>query len=189
MKRYVNYLVDSFVDFKNVEHHFVICSLSETMPKTVHELGKTDYEDGPLNSIVVSYSDMCDFDWDGELVKSLSIGIAICNPEDDFNETIGKAKALGKAENSMPVLFATKSGVINTTMVSALMQQEANYLKSNPELYIKGYADAKKKYEQHQKDLDDLANLTEEELQAYEYLMTSSDESLSKVIRLVNSNV
>lgn len=177
MKRYVEYLVDSFIDFRNVEHKFVIASLSQTTPDDVYLT--TFDEDG------------CEYEvyGDCDIKKSLSIGIAICNPEDEFNELTGKAKALGKAENATPVLFASKPGVINTTMVRALMQQEANYLKQNPELYIKGYADAKKKYEQHQKDIELLQNLNEEEQQVYEFLITSSDESFNKVMYLASKDV
>jgi hypothetical protein len=38
MKKYTDFIVDSFVDYQGIEHHFVIASLSQTLPKTEKEL-------------------------------------------------------------------------------------------------------------------------------------------------------
>jgi hypothetical protein len=69
------------------------------------------------------------------------------------------------------------------------MKQEAEYLKNNPDAYIKGYSVAEKKYEQHQKDLDTLANLTDEQLQFYEYMSTAPIEDIDKVLGLIERGV
>lgn len=189
MKTCTDFLVDSFVDYQGIEHHFVIASLSQTLPTTEAELElDTENPDDP-----VDFTASVNLEWDSwdvaTLVKSLSLGISICNPEDEFNEEVGKAKALSRAKNSTPVIYATKPGVINTTLVKALMRQEADYLKNNPDIYIKGYAEAAKKYEQYQKDLDVLANLSEEQNNFYEYMKTAPIEDLLAVLGLIERGV
>ena len=189
MKKYTDFFVDSFVDYQGIEHHFVVASLSQTLPKTEKEFfNDTDTSDAEVSHYVMSYTDYDSYET-AKVLKSLSLGISICNPEDEFNVEVGKAKALARAKCSTPVLYATKPGVINTTMVKALMKQEAEYLKNNPDAYIKGYSAAEKKYEQHQKDLDTLANLTDEQLQFYEYMSTAPIEDLEKVLGLIERGV
>ena len=189
MKKYTDFFVDSFVDYQGIEHHFVVASLSQTLPKTEKEfLNVTDTPEGSVEHVVCAYTDYDTYEA-ATVSKSLSIGISICNPEDEFDVEVGKAKALARAKCSTPVLYATKPGVINTIMVKALMKQEAEYLKNNPDAYIKGYSTAEKKYEQHQKDLDTLANLTDEQLQFYEYMSTAPIEDLEKVLGLIERGV
>lgn len=189
MKKYTDFFVDSFVDYQGIEHHFVVASLSETLPETEKEfLNITDTPEGPVEHTVCAYTDYDTYEVT-TVVKSLSVGISICNPEDEFDVEVGKAKALARAKCSTPVLYATKPGVINTTMVKALMKQEAEYLKNNPDAYIKGYSTAERKYEQYQKDLDTLANLTEEQLQFYEYMSTAPIEDIDKVLGLIERGV
>lgn len=189
MKKYTDFIVDSFVDYQGIEHHFVIASYSQTLPKNEKEFfDDTDTPDAEVSHYVMSYTDYDSYET-AKVLKSLSLGISICNPEDEFNVEVGKAKALARAKCSTPMLFATKPGVINTTMVQALMKQEAEYLKNNPDAYIRGYAEAAAKYEQHQKDLDTLANLTDEQLQFYEYMSTAPIEDLDKVLGLIERGV
>lgn len=189
MKKYTDFFVDSFVDYQGIEHHFVVASLSQTLPKTEKEFfDDTDTPDAEVSHHVMSYTEYDSIET-AKVLKSLSLGISICNPEDEFNVEVGKAKALARAKCSVPVLFATKPGVINTTMVKALMKQEAEYLKNNPDAYIKGYSTAEKKYEQYQKDLDTLANLTDEQLQFYEYMSTAPIEDIDKVLGLIERGV
>jgi hypothetical protein len=69
------------------------------------------------------------------------------------------------------------------------MKQEAEYLKNNPDVYIKGYSVAEKKYEQYHKDLNTLANLTDEQLQFYEYMSTAPIEDIDKVLGLIERGV
>lgn len=190
MKKYTDFFVDSFVDYQGIEHHFVVASLSQTLPKTEKELYEdTSNPNGEVEFGIVAYAQDCEYEVLGHITKSLSLGISICNPEDEFDVEVGKAKALARARCSVPVLYATKPGVINTTMVKALMKQEAEYLKNNPDAYIKGYSAAEKKYEQHQKDLDTLANLTDEQLQFYEYMSTAPIEDIDKVLGLIERGV
>lgn len=189
MKKYIDFFVDSFVDYQGIEHHFVVASLSQTLPSKEVEINPdTEYPDDLIDFTICRNHEFDSYDID-TVVKSLSIGISICNPEDEFDVEVGRAKALARARCSTPVLYATKPGVINTTMVKALMKQEAEYLKNNPDAYIKGYSAAEKKYKQYQKDLDTLSNLTDEQLQFYEYMNTAPVEDIDKVLGLIERGV
>lgn len=59
MKERVEYRIDSFTDYANIERKFIMAAVSQEVD-AVH----------------------CDG------VKKLSIGVAICNPEDEFNEEV-----------------------------------------------------------------------------------------------------
>lgn len=81
---------------------------------------------------------------DGDIIdndmKVLSIGVSVCRPNDEFNETLGKTIAEGKATKYRNhALYAVDAGLINETMVKALLQQEAEYFKVNPGRYLAGY--------------------------------------------------
>lgn len=153
MKQRVDTLVSSFVDYKGQEHKFVVAAVSEVLPKTYGEVypedtGATEEE----KSTSVGYEVVRYNEWDSDylegLVKSLRLGVAICNPIDKFNERAGKEKAVHRAKNCKHnALYSTEKGYINTRVVKAMLEQEAHYIKTNPGKYIKGYDEAKAKYE------------------------------------------
>ena len=127
MKEYVELLKDSFSDYEGKEHYFVLAAVSCDPDSFVSE-------EDPFG-----------------IEKVLKVGLAICNPDDVFNEKVGACTAIGRAKKSEPVLYSTMSGIINTKMVRALLEQEATYIKNNPEQYIIGYSEAKKRYEERKK--------------------------------------
>jgi len=136
---HVELLKDQFIDYSGKVHHFVIAAVSEELPCECD----------------VITSDEADLI--GSVSKGLKLGLSICNPEDTFVEKVGVCKALGRAKQSDPVVFVSYKGLINTTMVRALLEQEANYLKANPEKYIVGYADAKARFEKY-KEIEGIKN-------------------------------
>lgn len=131
MKEVVEYLCDSFVDFLGKEHKFVLCALSQV---------KEDVEiyDGETGSYF-------------ESARTLTLGCSICNLNDDYDEELGKKIAYNRAksEKFIPTLVSTLPGVINTAVVKALLRQEADYIKRDPNCVIPGYNDRKKKIEAH----------------------------------------
>lgn len=131
MKEYVEVLKDSFFDYEGKEHHFTLAAISE-MPNVFIE-----------DTFFIE--------------KVLKIGLAICNPDDTYNEKVGACTAIGRAKKSAPVLYSTISGLINTKMVRALLEQEAEYIKNNPEQYIVGYREAKERWEKR-KQIEELRN-------------------------------
>lgn len=118
----VQYITDIFNDFQNNEHHFVIVALSESD-----------------TSISAKY----------EVKKWVRLGVAICSPEDTFNLETGINLATSRALKAPITIASTSTGQINTKLVDVILQNEAQFLKTNPNDYIKGYNDAKKRYEKN----------------------------------------
>lgn len=123
-KERIAYLVDSFVDSNGDERHFVVAAVSKIF---------TDDDDPTY----VTDIDGCDIQ---KVVKGLKLGFAICNPTDKFDEKLGITIAVGRAlKNAEYALLASETGYINTKLVQAFLEQEAEYFKRNPEYKIAGY--------------------------------------------------
>lgn len=190
MKERTQFIHDSFVDYKGKEHHFVICAYSKLLPKTFKEAEDIEYDvnkDDRVETFAVSYAESygCLDNYD-KVVKSVSIGVSICNPEDEFNYVIGCKKAQARAENSNATLYATKSGMINTTMVTGLLTQEAEYLKNNPDAYIKGYEESRRAYLEKQKKADIFTALPEQAKDTINYLRNCSKQLVNNIMKFVN---
>lgn len=75
--------------------------------------------------------------------KMLAIGVAVrCNRDKDLGlgEYIAYGKALRNAKSGTGhVMFVSHGGMINTKMVKALLEQEAEHFIKDPGSYIKGY--------------------------------------------------
>ena len=190
MKERTQFIHDSFVDYKGKEHHFVICAYSKLLPRTFKEAEGIEFDadkDDRVETFAVSYADSygCLDNYD-KVVKSVSIGVSICNPEDEFNYVIGCKKAQARAKNSNATLYATKSGMINTTMVTGLLTQEAEYLKNNPDAYIKGYEESKRAYLEKQKKADIFTALPEQAKDTINYLRNCSKQLANNIMKFVN---
>lgn len=154
MKEHVEFITDSFVDYAGKEHHFVIAALSENLPSRSGQL-----EDNPISDdhtpvtheVGVYVEGYGTEDYLGTVCKVLRLGISICNPTDEFDEKVGALKAIARSHTATPVLYAANPGVINSGVVKALLEQEARYLKDNPEMFIKGYAEMRDRYLTRQK--------------------------------------
>ena len=123
-KERIEYLVDSCVDANGDERHFVIAAVSEVFTEDDEPSYVTDIDGLEIQ----------------EVVKGLKLGFAICNPTDKFDEKLGITIAVGRArKNAEYALVASEMGYINTQLVRAFLQQEAEYFKHNPEYKIAGY--------------------------------------------------
>lgn len=190
MKERTQFIHDSFVDYKGKEHHFVICAYSKLLPRTFKEAEGIEFDadkDDRVETFAVSYADTygCLDNYD-KVVKSVSIGVSICNPEDEFNYVVGCKKAQARAKNSNATLYATKSGMINTTMVTGLLTQEAEYLKNNPDAYIKGYEESKRAYLEKQKKANLFTALPEQAKETINYLRNCSKQLVNNILKFVN---
>ena len=190
MKERTQFIHDSFVDYKGKEHHFVICAYSKLLPRTFKEAEGIEYDadkDDRVETFTVSYADSygCLDNYD-KVVKSVSIGVSICNPEDEFNYVIGCKKAQARAKNSNATLYATKSGMINTTMVTGLLTQEAEYLKNNPDAYIKGYEESRRAYLEKQNKANLFTALPEQAKDTINYLRNCSKQLVNNIMKFVN---
>jgi len=124
-----------FTDYKGNQRQYIVAAVSERIPEEGMVI--TANED-KVDEIIIS--DVC---------KKLSLGFAICSPEDKWNEELGKTIALGKAvKRPSRVLYASHAGMINTDVVNALVNQEMKYFENNPGSIIAGYDEAQRKYKQ-----------------------------------------
>lgn len=155
MKEHIETITSEFVDYKGEKHYFIIAAISQNFPKFLNiDKNSNNVKIGndrtpvfyEVNEYIEGYG-MTEYSI--PITKSLRIGISICNPVDKFNKSIGKAKAIARARMSDPVLFVKNAGLINSKVVRALLEQESEYLKNNPELLIKGYKESKLRYERN----------------------------------------
>lgn len=177
----VKYLHDSFVDFKGQTHDVVICALSTTPESDLDHEYKT------------CWVNKCELLEDSLIVRMVTLGISVCNPEDKFDLERGKRNAYNRALNdsNCPTIFANLNGIINDSLVDAFMKQEMGYILDNPERVIKGYNDAKKRWEANSqkrlndkiKALEEIKHLTSEELVVLNALKQNVD--IDKCKRLV----
>ena len=145
MKQCVEVIKDSFTDYAGRVHHFVIAAISDA------------FEVPPM---VVVADDSMSASQIGIVKKGVRLGIAICNPEDTFNEKVGVLKATARAKNSEISLYSSEAGQINTKLVRAFLEQEAEYLKNNPDKYIQGYSDSKERWLRNERMKEVGNNLT-----------------------------
>lgn len=159
-KQHVTYRTDSFVDYAGNVRKFIICAISDVIePVTINtkdpKCNCDDVDAMIFTSVIESTinansAEVITDDVIADVAKCLSLGIAIQNSADEFNEEIGKKIAYGRADKKpYSRLFATTKGVINTPMVDAILKQECAYFKQVPYLEswgIRGYSEAAKKY-------------------------------------------
>ena len=145
-KEIASYKLGQFVDFKGVERLVVACAVS--MP-VKEGLTATWNIPGVEDSF--------------EIVRAVSVGIAVYNPEDEFNLTFGKEQAYKRALTGEPCWFIGKGGVITKECIDALLTEKINHFAKNPEMVIKDYNANKTKYEQIQKEKEYIQNASPEE--------------------------
>lgn len=155
------YIIDSFVDFTGTERKFIIAAVSQDC----------------LDCTQIS---------EEEIEKALYLGISVCNAKDTFDEELGKRIAKGKAlspKSRIGVLHATKRGVINTKMVRALLEQEAEYMKQNPGTYLRGYDKDKEMY-LYAKSMEDTYNsMDERSRQTVNLLKSKTPEEMWEIFK------
>lgn len=180
MKEIVSYRKGQFTDYVGNVHHFVVAAVSTTEPcDPDSDLYLTEYDN--------AYGDIID---EEPINKALLIGIAICNPRDEFDEEKGKKIAYNKAVNGKslhrPAIYTTRPGYINTAVVEAVLDNIVNYIGKDPGSVIPGYNDAEKK---HAKKIEDelfVQNSSEELLNIAEQIKFLSTEDRKKLDKLVD---
>jgi hypothetical protein len=167
MKEKIVTVISEFTDFRGKVHKFVVAAVSM-----------------PVDAEIEIYGESEVVDWTSA-EKAVKLGVAVCNPVDEYSEEKGKMIAINKARNSSDyALYATLPGMINTAVVNALVAQEVEFIKNNPARVIPGYLDEKEKFEKRQEFAKKLAELTEEEKVIYEAM---KDHKYPKVEALLNA--
>lgn len=137
MKEIAEYLCDEFVDFEGNVHKFILCALS-----------KVDNECDVVKDEFIVPS-----------VRTVTLGVSVCNVSDSYDEEFGKKIAYNRAASDkyIPAIVSTIPGVINTLVVKALLRQEADYIKRDPNSVIAGYDEKAKKFKER-KDAEERYN-------------------------------
>jgi hypothetical protein len=159
-KEFAQYVISQFTDFAGKIHHFTLCALSQS----------------PEKEVSVAVLDDCDeIDYDYEIspvIRAVSLGIAVCNPEDEYNEEKGKLEAYKRAKFAVnPCIYSTEKGAITADLVNTFLKTKCEYIINNPEVIIKGYNDAKKRF------------FDREELKEFEDHMSDEDKTLVNAIK------
>lgn len=165
------YLVDSFIDYAGKEHKLVACALSQTPEDSDYNLKVcwVDSEAKALNGANIYH----------DVYRLVTIGVAVCNPEDNFNEETGKKIAYNKAANIeyAPRLYTTNRGVITKELVDTFLKQQVQFVKENPEKVITGYLKAKADYEALEAAKKEIDNFSDEERVAFNLAANGGDLS------------
>ena len=156
------YLVDSFTDYAGNERKFVACALSYS-PEDVYEIINIEPDSYIENVMTVD--------------RILSFGIAICHPDDEFDLEIGKQIAYGKAlkQNDRFKLYVPCESMINRDLAEAFIKQQVKFFKNDPELFIKGYNNAKNKFLKNKHLVEQINNFTSEELLIFQLALKNFD--------------
>lgn len=174
-KEVVTYKNGEFVDYMGNTHKFVVAGVS------------TSNFDITMN-MYDEYGDDADLDY--LVPKGVFIGIAVCNPKDEFDEEKGKMIAYNKAVHvknlNHPAMYSTRPGFINTAVVDALLDNIVNYISKDPGSVIPGYNDAEKKHAKKVEDELFVKNSSEELRNVAEKIKLLSKEDKNKLDKLVS---
>ena len=162
MKEKIVYKFDSFIDYEGKEHKIVMAAVSRPVDTVYVTEDTTNVKD---------------------IKKVLSIGVAVCSPEDKYDESIGMKIAYAKAinKNCLIKLYVLSPGMINTQMVEALMKQELHYIKNNPQNCIKGYKDSYYKFKQLEQERAIFNSFTDEQKSIINKYNSFSDSIKNKL--------
>lgn len=118
--------------------------------------------------------------------KILSIGVAVCKPGDEYDPEIGQAIAKGKAiKNRDHVCYFNDEGLVNDTLVEALLEQEVEYFKKYPGHYLAGYDSDREKYQAREIAKEYEKQLKEPKKTVYNYLKGASKKELQEMMNML----
>ena len=118
------------------------------------------------------------------------IGVAICNPADEYDQVKGEMMAYSRAKSEYASIILTTSrrGMFNTATVNAILSNYLDYIIKDPGSIIKGYDKGKANYLEKQKLMDDIANMNEEDLEFLTFLAAATPENIAyakKIVKLL----
>lgn len=154
----------SFTDFTGAERKYVMAAVSLD---DVEEFSVDEYD-----------SDTDEIDT-RDIPKILSVAVSVCRPADEFNEKIGKRIAEGKAVKRRDhTMYVTDPGMVNDTVVKAVLEQESKFFEEHPGRYITGYHSDEQKYKLNQAKKQYMEELSEEGKTAYKFLRDATETDI-----------
>ena len=123
--------------------------------------------------------------------RMISIGVSVCHADDKFDEQVGTNIAIRNAKKSNLKFYASVAGMVNTKVVSALLDQEMEYFINNPASHIPGYNQMSRDYTNNQVKIQNLINikndLTQDEQKLFEEFKKLPDDTRNKIKVLLNA--
>lgn len=136
------FLIDKFKDYTGQEREFILAAVS--IPLGIKDCVYVPDPFGEYNDEGLFYY-LNDIEL--PLEKYVLIGMSVRNAEDKYDVEIGKRIAVGKAlKFKGKQLLLSHAGLANTKMIRALLEQEAEYFKRDPQSYIAGYRNSEKRW-------------------------------------------
>ena len=170
MKEIASYVYGSFNDYLGKEHKIIVCGVTKS------EESEIAFRRG--------YEITCK-----EIQKTLSIGVSICNPNDEYDEEKGQMIAYNRALKEEVLLTSSRRGMFNTATVHFLLNDYLKYIERDPGSILKGYNDAEKAYHEKMDLLNDIQNFSKEDLNFLSKISVLTDEQISyakKVCKVIN---
>lgn len=119
--------------------------------------------------------------------KALSVGVAVCRPEDEFDEELGKQIAYGKAMKDLSHrILSFDPGYITHDVAVNVLKAAVKQFVDNPGIYLAGYNRDAAKYAEKNKMNDYMNSLTDEQTTALGVITSMEDEELDKFTELAN---
>lgn len=128
-----------FVDYRGRANKFIVCALSFAYDRrsTINSMVLLPTKDS-ADTISVN--------------KFLTLGVAFCHQNDEFDPAIGEKiayeKALNAANSGATFLATNEPGMINEDTVTAFVDNKIKYIQKDPGSLIAGYDEARRKYEE-----------------------------------------
>lgn len=123
----VTYEFGSFTDFKGIERMVIGCAVSQSVEKGLNASWASSYDVFPI-------------------IRAVHVGIAVYNPNDEFDLAFGKETAYKKALANNPSIFIPEGGVFSQGMAVELLKKSIINFATRPSSVIKGYKEAEAKY-------------------------------------------
>lgn len=171
MKEIVSYVYGSFNDFKGIEHKVIVCGVTT----------RYKWDEGPE---IITY-DKDEYEYYIDVEKTLTIGVAICNPIDEYDADKGEMMAYGRAKSEEAIIMTTsRPGMFNTETVQAILNNYLHFIERDPGSVIKGYDDSFEKFKVKADLTDDVSKMTPEQKQFIKRLASVTPENLEYAKRL-----
>lgn len=121
-----------FTDFNGGIHSFTVAAVVTNEP----ELYLADFEGNE----------------DDNIIAAVSLGIAICNPNDTMNAVKGEQIAVGRArkyfDHALVINSEAMRCLINDDAINNLLKNECEFIKNHIGMFIPGYDEKAKKHQQ-----------------------------------------
>ena len=166
----------TFVNYEGVEQHFTVAIVS-FIPDAAFS---TFYVDE-------SYTTVCN-----KIV--MGIGTAFCKPKsiscpegDEYDEELGKRIALSHALSgkAFAVIHQSEMGFVDAKIRNAMLLNIVENIKEEPERYSISYRKDMEKFLKEKKYYEDLESLSSSETALYSMLKNVDNNSLNKVLNLL----